>query len=81
MIAVDRTRPLSPRMAQLVDAVGKLTAKHGYPPTVRELAEEIKVAPGRAATLAARCPGAVSPSDVIRRRADRSNHGPLRHAA
>jgi SOS-response transcriptional repressor LexA len=40
-------------MSQLVEAVGMLTAKHGYPPTVRELAEEINVAPGRAATLAA----------------------------
>lgn len=53
MIAVDRTRPLSPRMTQLVEAVVRLTAKHGYPPTVRELAEEINAAPGRAAALAA----------------------------
>ncbi len=53
MIAVDRTRALSPRMTQLVEAVVRLTAKHGYPPTVRELAEEINAAPGRAAALAA----------------------------
>jgi len=53
MIAVDRTRPLSPRMSQLVEAVGKLTAKNGYPPTLRELAEEMGVGHPRVVTLAA----------------------------
>lgn len=53
MIAVDRTRPLSPRMSELVNAVAALTAKNGFPPSLREVAEEMGVGHPRAAFLAA----------------------------
>jgi SOS-response transcriptional repressor LexA len=39
-------------MAELVEAVGKLTAKFGYAPTVRELAKEMNVNHHRVHTLA-----------------------------
>ena len=44
-------KKLSPRMSQLVNAVASLTKEHGYPPSICELASEIKSSKGRAYAL------------------------------
>ena len=43
---------LSPRQEQLVDAVGRLTAARGFPPSLAELASEIGCSLCRAKSLA-----------------------------
>jgi hypothetical protein len=53
MIAVEKPRPLSPRMLDLVETVARLTAAHGFPPTLRECAAEMNVGHGRVVSLAA----------------------------
>ena len=43
---------LSPRQEQLVDAVSRLTAQRGFPPSLKELADTIGVSLCRAKSLA-----------------------------
>lgn len=38
------TTTLTPRQAAVLDAVRVLTAEHGYPPTVREVADAVGLA-------------------------------------
>jgi len=46
------TRPLTPRMRDLVRAVAALTEKRGIPPTITEVAARMGVHPTRVAQLA-----------------------------
>lgn len=53
MIAVGKPLPLSPRMAQLVDAVAKITAERGIAPSLAEIGKAMGITPHRARVLAA----------------------------
>lgn len=44
--------PLSPRQRQFVETIARLTADRGFPPTLREIAREMKVHFTRAHQLA-----------------------------
>jgi len=46
------TKPLTPRMCDLVKAVATLTEKRGIPPTITEVAARMGVHPTRVAQLA-----------------------------
>ena len=37
-------KPLTQRQREVVAAIVKLTARHGYPPTLRELGDELGIA-------------------------------------
>jgi repressor LexA len=47
-----RCPTLSPRQQELVDRLEQLTDRHGFPPSVRELADEMHLHPSRVQQLA-----------------------------
>lgn len=52
-MTTDTTKPLTPRMLELVDVIRDHIARHGYPPTQAEAARRMGIDPRRCARLAA----------------------------
>lgn len=46
---------MTPRERDLIAAVERLTARHGWPPSIEELAAEISVSSSRIKQLVTRC--------------------------